>query len=586
LIHRIFSSLTSFKTLEFGPGLNIILADKSPGATDTQTRNGAGKTSVVELIHFVLGGNLDQDSPFRHDALTRHRFGMDFDLSGARVRASRSPSESSRIYVSPINPDWRVRSMHDRTRDEQYVSVKTWKALLGRAMFDLPDPDEDTAAEKFAPTFRMLFPYFARRENAAGFAEPWTHHKQQQSGEAQVALMFLLGLDWTIAQELRALRKQEQDLETTRQFTQAEQIVVLPDVGELRTRLTVAEQQHAELVAQLTQFNVLPGYERMQAESDDVARQIRDLTNASTLDRRMISDIETSLISEHQPPIDELRKVYEEAGLLFPTRVVDQFDDVRKFRDSVVSNRRSYLTGQRDEAFARISGRELRVAKLDQRRQELFAILERGGALEQFSALQGEAGRQSGEVQALRQQFESATRFDQAKAELRVKRSQLALRLQRDFTEEGERLNRAIQVFQEVSRLISDNAGSLTIEATENGPKFDVRVHGATSRGISNVQIFCFDMTLARLAGERRFGPNFLVHDSHLFDPVDERQVGHALSVGSDWSRDHDFQYIVTLNSDKLPREGLGQLDLRSSIVPVRLTDATQDGGLFGIRFA
>ena len=56
MITRLTSSLSSFKTLEFSPGLNVLLADKSEGATDLQTRNGAGKTSFVETIHFLTGG--------------------------------------------------------------------------------------------------------------------------------------------------------------------------------------------------------------------------------------------------------------------------------------------------------------------------------------------------------------------------------------------------------------------------------------------------------------------------------------------------------------------------------------------------
>ena len=54
MIRELKSDLESFKTLTFGPGLNVILADKSPDATDLQSRNGAGKTSFVELVHLTL----------------------------------------------------------------------------------------------------------------------------------------------------------------------------------------------------------------------------------------------------------------------------------------------------------------------------------------------------------------------------------------------------------------------------------------------------------------------------------------------------------------------------------------------------
>jgi len=45
------------------------------------------------------------------------------------------------------------------------------------------------------------------------------------------------------------------------------------------------------------------------------------------------------------------------------------------------------------------------------------------------------------------------------------------------------------------------------------------------------------------------------------------------------------FQYIVTMNEDAVPVELPKGFYLQQYIVPTRLTDATDDGGLFGIRF-
>ena len=69
MIQGVASDLPTFKSLEFQRGLNILLADKSEGASDRQSRNGAGKSSFVELVHFLFGGNADKDSIFRSNAL-------------------------------------------------------------------------------------------------------------------------------------------------------------------------------------------------------------------------------------------------------------------------------------------------------------------------------------------------------------------------------------------------------------------------------------------------------------------------------------------------------------------------------------
>jgi len=99
------------------------------------------------------------------------------------------------------------------------------------------------------------------------------------------------------------------------------------------------------------------------------------------------------------------------------------------------------------------------------------------------------------------------------------------------------------------------------------------------------LQIFCFDLTLMRLCIERQIGPGFLVHDSHLFDGVDERQVAMALQIGARMSQELGFQYIVTMNSDVMPKETLAGFNLEQYVLSQRLTDATDDRGLFGFRF-
>src|SRR5262249_19242245 len=89
MIRRFVSDLESFKTLTFKPGLNILLADKSAGATDRQSRNGAGKTSFVELVHFLFGADARKESIFRSDELTEWTFDVAVDVAGGTISVAR-----------------------------------------------------------------------------------------------------------------------------------------------------------------------------------------------------------------------------------------------------------------------------------------------------------------------------------------------------------------------------------------------------------------------------------------------------------------------------------------------------------------
>ncbi|MFG2692836.1 hypothetical protein [Kitasatospora sp. NPDC048407] len=55
-----------FRTIEFRPGLNLLVAGSVSDARATDSRNGAGKSSVIELLHFLLGARADRGQLAMH----------------------------------------------------------------------------------------------------------------------------------------------------------------------------------------------------------------------------------------------------------------------------------------------------------------------------------------------------------------------------------------------------------------------------------------------------------------------------------------------------------------------------------------
>ncbi len=170
MIHRVFSSLSSFKELEFHSGLNVLIAKKEAKATDKQTRNRAGKTSLIEIIHFLTGADAGKDSLFRSEALINESFGITLDLGGKKITAKRSGKNKSKL-------DFQGASfLNDKTR----LSNTEWTTLLGEKMFELNKiPD----IEGRVPTFRSLFAYFVRRQTSGGFTNPEKQATMQQAGD-------------------------------------------------------------------------------------------------------------------------------------------------------------------------------------------------------------------------------------------------------------------------------------------------------------------------------------------------------------------------------------------------------------------
>jgi uncharacterized protein YydD (DUF2326 family) len=580
MIQEISSSLPSFKALKFGAGLNVVLAEKSEGATDRQTRNSSGKTSLISIVHFLLGGNCPAASIFKYESLLEQSFSLNFDLSSQRMTAQRSGSDPNKIYVDANLSEWPEQPTVDSSTGDSWFTNKKWTAALAVSMFDVNE------SSKYSPTFRSMFPYFARVEPEGGFQHAEMYYSTQQPWNIQVNLSHLLGLDWKPSQALQELKDQEKTLKLLkRNSSQGVLGNLVGKAGELRTKLALAEKDLKRLEKELSEFQVLPEYRDLEKEASTIAIRQSDLANANTLDRQRIKSIEQQLQAEQPVQADDIMAMYEEANVVLPDLVRKRIEDVQAFHDRVIKNRLLHLQREIQDAEQRIVVRESEAQGLDSRRREIMKVLSSHGAIDQMIKLEEERSRLFSLVDELKKRLEVTNKLESTKTELTIERAQVKQRISIDHAEHDEILRDAILIFEELSREISDHEGSLEVDVSDNGPTFKIKVEGGRSVGIRNMQIFCFDMMLSIIWAKRNFGPGFLIHDSHLFDGMDSRQVAKAIEIGEAKSREHNFQYIITMNSDQVPRnEFKPEFEFDRFVNPVQLNDENETGGLFGMR--
>ena len=196
------SSDPRFKTLRFRLGMNGCWLE-GPRRRITDTRNGAGKTSVIELVHFLLGSDWERGAD---PAIVDDVFILEFDLGPDQIAVSRNGRHPSRVHFHgetdfsqwPIQPERRNESLSMRVDD--------WNAVLGQLAFALPAEYHE---DRFRPKFRGLFSYFVRRVKDGAFAHPHAIHTKQRVWDQQVAVTYLLGLDWTIPRDMELIRTKE-----------------------------------------------------------------------------------------------------------------------------------------------------------------------------------------------------------------------------------------------------------------------------------------------------------------------------------------------------------------------------------------
>ena len=189
------------------------------------------------------------------------------------------------------------------------------------------------------------------------------------------------------------------------------------------------------------------------------------------------------------------------------------------------------------------------------------------------------------ESRELEKRLEVAERIEQARVDVKAQRVDAERALLQDLSERRTIIDAAVEAFIDISAGLYEKPATLELQSTSNGLRFAIERPDLPSEGVTQMQIFTFDLTLAKVCAHRGMWPGFLVHDSHIFDGVDGRQVGHALKIAHELMLELNGQYIVTMNSDDLQKaEKESGLDFTEYVVEPVLDDA-ETGGLFGFRF-
>ncbi|AFZ25962.1 hypothetical protein Cylst_3847 [Cylindrospermum stagnale PCC 7417] len=583
MIHTVRCNQASFKTVRFRPGLNVVLADRTEDSGRRDSRNGLGKSTLIEIIHFCLGGKIPPAKGLGSRNLRGWAFSLELTLANQIITVTRNTEDQAQVIIDGDTNNWPIQPKQQE--GQKVLSLDDWKAVLGNLTFGLTIDNE---AKKYKPTFRGLISYFIRRGRDA-FSTPFEHFSKQPGWDKQVNNSFLLGLAWEDARELQLLNDKKKlitDIKKLKKDTEdGVTIAIFGSLGELETEKIQIEAQLRERKETLNNFRVAPQYHELETTVNLLTSQIHEATNKNIIEHKLLEFYQSSLESEDEPRPDDVIRIYENAGVELPGLVIRRLEEVEIFHRKLIENRREFLGNEIKRLKREILAKETFIRAKTNERAELLEVLKTHGALEEYTMLQEIYLDNVANLNEINKRIEELKQFEEEKSTLKIEKEQLLQRARRDYGERNEQAERAINLFRINSRFLYDVPGTLVIDVGNNGFSFRVDIRRDGSEGIDKMKIFCYDLMLAQLWSERDPSPRILIHDSTIFDGVDERQVSLALQWADIESRRLGFQYICTLNSDMVPRSEF-PLDFNfDSFVRLRLTDESEEGGLLGISF-
>lgn len=581
MIRSLSANQASFQTVVFTPGFNVVLADRAANSSDLDSRNGLGKSTLLEIIHFCLGGDPDNRRGSIWPRLSDWTFSLEVELSGRVITARRSIVSQNWVEIVgqvdglPIQPE----ALGPGARPRQ-LSVTEWKDVLGYFWFGLPIGEITPKP----PSFRQLFSYVARRGQDS-ILSPFSYTSRQPEAERQKCVAFLLGLGWEYAAQLNEILSKRKEVADVKKAVAAGVLRGWSrNPAELEAQRVQLQAQVDEQERQLRTFKVHERYREIEREASALTERLNKLANRRYSLVRLQEMYRRGQADETSAEDLDVATLFAEANIALPELVTKRIEDVRVFHQTVIHNRRAFLEAEIIRLSGEIRAFDQDIRTLDSERAAKLLVLSTHKALEQYTLLHDELSVVRGrleEVKSLIAERKHLRTFDDA---LRLELAQIRQSGRLDLEDRSAARSKAIALFNLNSQALYERPGKLLIGFENNGYQFGVEIERAGSDGIEQMKVFCFDLMLAQLWAERSPAGHMLFHDSRLFDGVDERQRARALRLAAAESERLGFQYICTLNSDQIPVPELEGFSLEP-YTRLRLTDDSPAGSLLGMRF-
>lgn len=574
MLIRLSANRAEFKPVVFKPGFNAIVAERAPDSTDQDSRNARGKSTLLSILNYVLGGSFDKKMQTLADE--QWEFTLELQLFGGTVSATRALASGKRLAITATGD---ARAIVAPYLVEGQISVDEWKELLGLGLFRL-EPSEEKVTGGIS--VRTLLSYVIRTDAPK---DPLKIVAMQSATSSREHIAFLLDLDWNVILELANVEKGLQQLKTITAAARDGLVTTLRPESDLALERATLLNELEEWEGRIAGFSVLEDPNFLVERADELTAQISMLRDDAVIDRRMHALYVSSLTDATDVSVNtiDVETLFAAAGAVLADGFKRQARDVAAFHSSLLTNRRAFLHAEIENLNDRIARRKAELSRLDEQRAGTLGTLDAGGALEELNAFRSELASVQARLAAIDLQIEQSRELVSTREDLKLEQSTLRKRASEQLANSRQKLDYVGAQFGHKMRRLYGKDAALIVEVDNAGYKFTVRVPGSGSSGVDRMKLFCFDLTLLEEGAASARHPDFLVHDSVVFDGVDPRQLANALRFAQEMVQVTGGQYICTINSNDIPPDVLEESWFKDGIARSILD--TEVGGLLGRDF-
>lgn len=530
------------RDIEFHKGLNLVV-DETPENT-TGTGNNVGKTTVLRLIDYCLGGDVDGIYRNPEDKHESYALVKDF-LTGNNVIVTLilvDDLDTPSIKVE-IERDFKTgRSSLIRINGKD-VTRKDFVAELESAIF--PEVKAET------PSFRQIIAHNIRIDNLRleNTLKTLTMGKNE---EYEALYLFMFGCPndsaarkTQLAQELDTEKKYKRRMERNR------------SKNEYKAALSVIESDIEKLVERKDNLNI---NENLQLDIDSLntlraeINKVTSRTSLLSLRRELINETVESFDKQNfGEDVVQLEMIYKQASAYVP-KMQRTFKELVDFHNTMLENKKAFVAQELPSIQEEIESLSVELERLQEKETVMAEKVLKSDTYEELESIivqLSELSRRKGEFESYVSQIESAEKAIKEKCE-EMKKIDDGL-----FTEDFARRLEAQRdkfnkIFSEVSHEIYDEQYIISYDVyNQKGKqlyKFHITDVANFSSGKKQGEISCFDIAYTVFADQEGIPClHFILNDKK------ELVHGNQLNKFADAVDKYNVQFVCSMLYDKLP---------------------------------
>ena len=544
-LNRLYSESNIFEEISFHDGVNIILGEKyDDSSVKGRKTNGVGKSMSIEFLDF---GFLNDYEKSRIAKIPKEVFPLeenvilDLDIGDEAITIKRNRKQADQPVIIR---EGRTVSFDKLQDAREYLTGLIFPKLNGKKV----------------PSFRNLFSILMRDERSEFTDIIKCHDLTKKIPDDLSAHLFLLGF---------SLEAYKNTLETIKEI-EAVNTVIAKDkkeltqegkkkISDVKAELNALEDELQKLEDAIESFKTNETFDSMEAdliELEDLLDQLRKRQKALRYDYEKIR----KMPKPEQIDDREIELVYNQFKSELGNAVVKSLNEVVGFKNKIEEFQRTLVNQKAKELESQLKSIAEQIRVLDDEYSEKLKVIDKKGVLKNLKVSLKIYEAKKDSISHTKFLFDQYEKNEKKKRMLNLQKTQQLMEIDSEIEQNKEIMDDFIDTILEIHESIMGNKEcSFSLQTVDKARKktpveLTLRIYDDGSHSVDRTKVFIYDMALLFNQYTRDRHPLFLVHDN-IFD-VDQDTLVQCLNyIYKQEEQYQDFQYILTLNRDKIENE-------------------------------